>query len=147
MASRQTRARARARGWRFWGRLSRLSVRGNLCPPKDHLRITLRHRCYRRSSRIYIFMPILPADAPGLSDGESFHLLRPPASLSQPDRNDYGTARPSFAYSRLFLPALIRGILPISLGLRFLPPWNHSDRGNEWLNHPPSHRTNGFKSP
>lgn len=47
---------------------------------------------------------------PGLSDGESFHLLRPPAPLN-PNRNDYGTARLPVAYSRLFLPALIRGVV------------------------------------
>jgi len=92
-------------------RLSRLSFRGNLCPFEDHLRTTppsmppawlgvvwrgavARYDCLSRVSNPY-FMPILPADAPGFQ--RRILPFTYPACLSQPDRNDYGTARPPFA--------------------------------------------------
>lgn len=63
---------------------------------------------------------------PGLSDGESFHLLSPPASLNPIEM----TMEQPFARSRLlFLPALIRSI--VVYGSLFSSPRNHSDRENE----------------
>ena len=133
-------------------RLSRLSFHGNLCLLEDHLRTTnttkrLRHRiasvlparCSVAQSSLACLASILYANLTGAADapGAFRRRILPftwPTCLSQPDRNDYGTACPPFARSRLFLPALIRSI--VVYGFSFSSLRNHSDRENEWLNQP-----------
>lgn len=118
------------------GRLSRLSVCGNLCPLEDHLRTTPRHRLAIAPmwrGMAWHSIAWRGSAAPIVSRVSRIHTLcqsywrtprafrrrilpftySPPAPLSlylsQPDRNDYETARPPPRRSLIlaFIPSRI----------------------------------------